>query len=329
MNISIIGDGGWGTALAILLYKKGYNIKLWGAFSDYVGYLDKARVNVKFLPGIKIPRAIFITDNLKSAVSKADLIVLAVPSQYMRGVLRKVRDVKPRPCAPFLNVAKGIEGSTLMRMSGVIRDVLGRVSIATLSGPTISHEVSIGMPAAAVAASESAAAAKEIQKIFTTNVFRVYTSLDLRGVELGGSLKNVIAIAVGVLDGIGFEANTKAGLLTRGLAEISRLGVAMGAKRDTFYGISGLGDLVTTCISKYGRNRWFGEEIGKGKRPNEILNKTQMVVEGAATTQSAYRLAKKYKVEMPITEEVYAVLYKGKSPRKAIKDLMSRPLKAE
>jgi glycerol-3-phosphate dehydrogenase (NAD(P)+) len=266
---------------------------------------------------------------LKQAVLGSDLIVVAVPSQHMRSVLKKLSSASLKPGVSFLSVSKGIENTTLMRMSEVIEDTLGNVDMAVLSGPTISHEVSRGMPTTVVVASGDERLASQIQGIFNTASFRVYTSNDVVGVELGGSLKNVIAIAGGVLDGLNLGANTKAGLVARGLVEISRLGSAMGAKRETFYGVSGLGDLVTTCISTYGRNRWFGEEIGKGKKPNEILKKTEMVVEGFATAKSAYELAKKYRVDMPITEEIYKVLYKNKPPKKAIADLMSRPLKAE
>jgi len=216
-----------------------------------------------------------------------------------------------------------------MRISEVVHQVLGPVHLAVLSGPTISYEVVRKMPTTVIAASHNKRIAKLIQKTFFTDRFRVYTSDDVAGVELGGSLKNIIAIAAGMIDGMGFEANTKAGLLARGLSEITRLGTKIGAKKQTFYGVSGLGDLVTTCISKYGRNRWFGEEIGKGKKPKEVLEKTEMVIEGAATTKSAFQLSKKYKVEMPITEQVFAVLYRGKSPKKAIHDLMTRAPKAE
>lgn len=329
MKISIIGDGGWGTTLALLLNKKRYNVTIWGVFADYITYLSKTRVNIKFLPGVKIPKDIGITADLEEALDATDLILLAVPSQHMRSVVQKLKKTNPRLKAPFLSAAKGIEAVTLRRMSEVIREVYGKTDTAVLSGPTISHEVSRGFPTAVVVASRNSALAKRIQKIFISETFRIYTSGDVVGVELGGALKNVIAIAAGVLDGFGFEANTKAGLLTRGLAEISRLGVAMGARRDTFYGTSGLGDLVTTCISKYGRNRWFGEEIGKGRKPKYILSRTEMVVEGVATTKAAYQLSKKYKVEMPIVEQVYNVLYKGKSPKKAITDLMTRSPKAE
>ncbi len=329
MNITIIGDGGWGTTLAILLYKKGYNIILWGAFPDYVKVVDRKRVNSKFLPGVNIPKEISITSDLDKALPGADLVVLAVPSQYMRSVAKKIYQTGQSFDAPFLSAAKGIEAKTLMRMSEVVKDVLGKREIAVLSGPTISYEVVRGLPTAVVAASRDSNLAERLQKIFTTGAFRVYTSDDVIGVELGGALKNVVAIAAGALDGLGLKANTKAGLLTRGLAEISRLGAAMGARRETFYGISGLGDLVTTCISEHGRNRWFGEQLGRGKTPREILKKTEMVVEGVVTAKSAYELAKKYNVEMPITEQVYQVLYKGKPPKKAIADLMNRSLKAE
>ena len=329
MKIAVIGDGGWGTTLAVLLDKRGFKVSLWGAFKDYVKKLDTKRVNTKFLPGIKIPKTIFITSDLKTAVCGADLILFAVPSQYMRSVLKQLIkiDLSPKTC--FLSAAKGIESATLMRMSEVIVDVLGDVNIAVLSGPTISHEVSRNMPTTVVVASKDEALAKHIQHIFMTNDFRVYTSTDVIGVELGGSLKNVIAIAAGILDGLKLGANTKAALLTRGLVEISRLGISAGAKKETFYGISGLGDLVTTCISKYGRNRWFGEQIGKGKKPKNILSNTEMVVEGVITAKTAYELTKKYRVEMPIAEQVYEVIYKGKPPRKAMQDLMARSPKAE
>ena len=329
MHISIIGDGGWGTTLALLLYKKGYNITLWGIFPQYINYLKRKRENVKFLPGIKIPKAITLTSDISEAVSGAQLIVLAAPSQHIRSVIKKIKRAGFLKSTVFLSASKGIENKTLMRMSEVIHEVLGPVHLGVISGPTISFEVARRMPTTVVTASHNKRTAKLIQDTFITDRFRVYASNDVAGVELGGSLKNIIAIAAGMIDGMGFEANTKAGLLARGLAEITRLGVKMGAKSQTFYGISGLGDLVTTCISKYGRNRWFGEEIGKGKNPKEILKKTEMVVEGVATAKSAFELSKKYKVEMPITEQVYLVLHRGKNPKQAIHDLMTRTPKVE
>ncbi|PIU42333.1 MAG: glycerol-3-phosphate dehydrogenase [Candidatus Omnitrophica bacterium CG07_land_8_20_14_0_80_42_15] len=328
MKTAILGDGGWGTTLSILLHRKKHDVALWGAFPDYVEFLKKKRENQKFLPGIKIPKGLKITDSLKEAVEGAEVVILAIPSQYMRGILEKLKPLNVKD-AVFVNVAKGIENGTLKRMSEVIVDVLGEVKFATLSGPSIAREVAIGIPTTVVISSYDMALAKEMQEFFRTETLRVYTTNDLIGVELGGSLKNIIAIVAGINDGLGFGANSKASILTRGLVEITRLGVAMGAKKETFSGLSGIGDLVTTCISPYGRNRWFGEEIGKGKKLSEIQKETEMVVEGVATAKSAYELAKKYKVDMPITEQVYNILYHNKNPKEAVVELMSRQQKAE
>ncbi|MDD5465265.1 MAG: NAD(P)-dependent glycerol-3-phosphate dehydrogenase [Candidatus Omnitrophica bacterium] len=328
LRIGILGDGGWGTTLAILLSNKGYPVTLWGAFENYAKEMAKSRLNPKFLPGIKIPQQISITGDIKSAVSDKEIIVLAIPSQYTRSVLKKAK-----PCfskkSIFLSVTKGIEISSLKRISEVIHAELGPVRLAVLSGPTIAQEVAKGIPTTAVAASGSKKIRKTIQSVFNTERFRVYTNPDLVGVELGGSLKNVIAIACGVSDGLGFGTNTKAAILTRGLAEISRLGEAMGAKLKTFSGISGLGDMVTTCISQQSRNRMVGELIGRGKTLKEIHRHMQMVAEGVPTAKSAYALSIKYKIDMPITREVYRLLYMHKSPRKAVKDLMTRKSKEE
>jgi glycerol-3-phosphate dehydrogenase (NAD(P)+) len=327
-NTAVIGDGGWGTTLAILLSKKGFDTSLWGVFPEYIELMKGSRENTKFLPGVKIPQNVKITHKLDEAIGKKDLVILAVPSQHMRGVVTMLKgeDLSGKI---FVSAAKGIENTSLKRMSEIIYECLGRVKLAELSGPTIALEVANGAPTTAVVASEDSALAGEMQEVFATERFRIYTTSDVIGVELGGSVKNVIAIAAGALDGLGFGANAKAALLTRGLVEISRLGVAMGAKRDTFYGLSGLGDLTTTCISQYSRNRWLGEEIGKGKQLKDILKKTEMVVEGVATARSTYELARRHKVEMPITEEVYMVLYENKNPKSAIRDLMTRLPKAE
>lgn len=329
LNIGILGDGGWGTTLAILLYRKGFRTTLWGAFKDYVSYLDKKRINTKFLPDIKIPREIEITHNLKDAICNKRLIILAVPSQYMRKVLRKLKQFNYSKDTIYLGVAKGIEMNSLKRMSEVIQDELGNIKLAVLSGPTIARELAVGIPTAAVIASRDKNLRKYLQDIFITERFRIYTNDDVIGVELGGSLKNIIAIACGISDGLGFGTNTKAALLCRGLVEISRLGQVMGAKISTFSGISGLGDLVTTCISPYSRNRFVGEQIGKGKSLRQITTRMQMVAEGIPTTKSAYELSLRHKVDMPITKEVYSVLYKNKSPLKAVKDLMGREKKEE
>lgn len=327
-KVAVIGDGGWGTTLAISLHNRSYKVCLWGPFPDYLELLDRRRENPKFLPGVKIPRGISFFADIRLAVQEASLIVLAVPSHFLRGVLAGIKG-EDFSRSIILSAAKGIENETLMRMSEVIRDVLGKSNIAVLSGPTISYEVARGIPTTCVASSENLRLAEEIQDVFRGERFRVYTSTDIVGVELGGALKNVIAIACGISDGLGFGANTKAAILTRGLVEISRLGQAQGARPETFAGLSGLGDLVTTCISTHGRNRWVGEQIGKGRKLKEILAKMEMVVEGVRTTKSAFMLAEKYNIEMPITAQIYTVLYKDKDPKVAVKELMSRQKKAE
>ena len=329
LNVAVLGDGGWGTTLAILLCKKGFQVTIWGAFPDYVSYMDKKRQNTKFLPGIKIPQGIQITGSLTEAIRNKELIILAIPSQYLRRILRKIKRLEYPRRALYLSVSKGIEMKTLKRMSQVIHEELGDIKLAVLSGPTIAHEVAIGLPTTAVIASGDIQARRYLQNVFMNERFRVYTNDDVIGVELGGSLKNIIAIACGISDGLGFGTNTKAALLSRGLVEISRLGHAMGAKVNTFSGISGLGDLVTTCISPYSRNRFVGEQIGKGRSLKQIESHMQMIAEGVPTTRSAYVLGLKYKVQMPITKEVFAVLYKNKSPLKAVKDLMTRRSKEE
>ncbi|MFA5142908.1 MAG: NAD(P)H-dependent glycerol-3-phosphate dehydrogenase [Candidatus Omnitrophota bacterium] len=327
-EICIIGDGGWGTTLAVLLSKKGFNVTVWGAFPDYVEVLKERRENVKFLPGVVLPKNITFTASMAAALAGKEIVVLAVPSQFARGVFTILK-MEKLAGKRFVSVTKGIENKTLKRVSEVAYDVLGKQTLAVLSGPTIALEVANGAPTTVVAASKSAKFAKEAQTLFMTERFRVYTCNDVTGVELGGSLKNVIAIAAGASDAMGFGANAKAALLTRGLVEIVRLGAAMGARKETFYGLSGLGDLATTCMSPYSRNRWLGEEIGKGKKLKDILGETDMVVEGVATARSAHDLAGKYKVEMPITEEIYKVLYENKNPKTAVRDLMIRSPKPE
>lgn len=327
-KITVIGDGGWGTTLAMILNQKGNSVTVWGVFPDYIETMKSKRENIKFLPGVKIPEAIALTSELAPAVRDSEILVLAAPSQHMREVAGRMKGFK-LDGKLFVSVSKGIENHSLMRMSQVIRDVLGKVKIGVLSGPTISYEVARGLPTTVVAASEEENIAQEIQDLFMTENFRIYTNTDLVGVELGGSLKNVIAIAAGISDGMGFGVNTKSGLLVRGIVEIARLGAAMGAKQETFYGISGLGDLVTTCVSTHGRNRWFGEEVGKGKKPEAVLKSTEMVVEGVGTAESCNELRKKHNIEMPIAEEIYAIIYQGKDPKTAVRDLMTRKKKSE
>jgi glycerol-3-phosphate dehydrogenase (NAD(P)+) len=328
-KITVLGDGGWGSTLAVLLSRKGFKVTLWGAFKDYVNYLNKKRINSRFLPGVKLPREIEITADLKKALKNKELIIFAVPSQHMRSVLKNIKKVGYPRSAVYVSVTKGIEVPTLKRMSEVIHEELGHIKLGVLSGPTIAHEVAFGIPTTAVASAHDEGVRKYLQNIFMTDKFRVYVNSDVTGVELGGSLKNVIAIACGISDGLGFGTNTKAGILSRGLAEMARLGHAMGAKVSTFSGISGLGDLVTTCISSYSRNRFVGEQIGKGKTLSQVSRSMQMVAEGVPTAKCAYRLGLRYKVDMPIAGEVYAVLYNNKVPLKAVKDLMTRQKKEE
>ncbi|MCM8791665.1 MAG: NAD(P)-dependent glycerol-3-phosphate dehydrogenase [Candidatus Omnitrophica bacterium] len=328
MNIAVLGDGGWGTTLAILLNNKGYNLTLWSAFADYALYLDKKRENKKFLPGIRIPENIKITSNLEEALLGKEIVIFAIPSIYLRSVLKEIKKYKITKSI-FVSATKGIERKTLMRMSEVIKDELKNIKLSVLSGPTIAQEVARGVPTTAVIASFDKKMNSFLQEVFITERFRVYTNVDLIGVELGGSLKNVIAIACGIADGLGFGTNTKAAILTRGLVEITRLGVAMGANSKTFSGISGLGDMATTCMSCFSRNRYVGEEIGKGRCLKDILKKMAMVAEGVFTAESAYKLSLKYKIDMPITREVYFVLYKDKPPHVAVRDLMSRERKDE
>jgi len=324
-TIAVLGDGGWGTTIALLLSSKGYDVTLWGAFPDYIALLKKERVNSKFLPGIKIPAGIHLTSEVNDIPADA-MAVIAVPSKYLRETMAKFKD---KISGSVVSLTKGIEMETLKMPSEIIKSVLGVEDIAVLSGPSISFEVARGLPTTVVAASASKVLAGEVQRTFTVPHFRVYSSLDLIGVELGGALKNIIAIAAGISDGMGFGANTKAALLTRGLVEIIRLGVKMGARKETFFGLSGIGDLATTCMSPHSRNRSLGEEIGKGKKLKEVLNNTEMIVEGITTAKSAYALSRKVGVEMPIAEKIYKVLYEDKEPREAVKELMTRAPKPE
>ncbi|MDD5044118.1 MAG: NAD(P)-dependent glycerol-3-phosphate dehydrogenase [Candidatus Omnitrophica bacterium] len=328
-KIAILGDGGWGTTLAIHLDRKGYSVSLWGAFPDYVAYLNKKRVNTKFLSGIKIPKGIFITSDLEEVITPAEILVVAIPSQFLRKTIGLLKNMDLSEKI-IVSVTKGIENPTFLRMSEVIHQVLGHNRhVAVLSGPTIAQEVAHGIPTTAVIASHDDNLNSYLQDIFMTERLRIYTNNDVIGVELGGSLKNIIAISCGISDGLGFGTNAKAAILTRGLVEITRLGITLGARKETFSGLTGLGDLATTCISNYSRNRFVGEQIGKGKSMKEIISHMQMVAEGVATTKAAYGLSKKCKVEMPITREVYNVIYKNKDPLQAVKDLMTRAKKKE
>ena len=329
LKITVLGDGGWGTALAALLKNKGFDVSLWGAFKDNIEALARHGENKKFLPGIEIPKGIRFTCDVGVACEDADIIVLAIPSRFLKDVLMKNRGMLKESNAGFVSVVKGLEGQSLKRMSEVVREALGEKDMAVLSGPSIAPEVARGVPTTVVVASEDESFARKVRDIFRTERFRVYTNDDVRGVELGGALKNIIAIAAGISDGLGFGTNTKAAILTRGLLEMTRLGVAMGAKEETFKGLSGLGDLITTCVSSEGRNRGFGEAIGKGKRPEEILTASVMEIEGAWTSKAALDLGKLHKIELPITRQVYSVIFEQKPALKAVNELMLREPKSE
>jgi len=326
-HVVVLGDGGWGTTLAILLRRKGLGVTLWSAFPAYAKRVDRTRRNPYFLKGIVLPRGIKVTSD-PQVLRSADAIVVGVPSEYLRGVLKQTKRFFS-PACPVVSVVKGIEFRTLMRMSQVIRDVWGPRRLAVLSGPTIAMEVARGIPSAAVAASTDPALRRVVQDLFMARTFRVYTNPDVVGVELGGSLKNIIAIACGIADGLGFGSNTKAAIVSRGLAEMRRFGKALGARSDTFSGIAGLGDLVTTCFSGLSRNHNVGEAIGKGRRLASITGSMRMVAEGVPTTRSVRRLSRRLGIEMPITDQIYQVLFRDKSPRRAVEQLMTRKRKSE
>ena len=344
-KISIIGDGGMATVLAMLLSEKfeippKAKVRMWGYDRQQVAQIAKNRENKKFLPGYKLPKALTFELDDRRIMAGVDLIVSAVPCQFMRSVWNRLKSYVPED-VPIVSVAKGIENGTLMRPTQILADVLDKKRVtshepratryAVLSGPTIADEIARKLPATACAASADESLARDIQNIFSDGVpwLRVYTNTDVVGVELAGAMKNIIAIAAGIIDGIKVGNNAKAALLTRGLAEITRLGIAMGAKPQTFAGLTGLGDLVTTCISPKGRNRSFGERIGRGQTLEQAQGATESVIEGIATCKSVVALAAKYGVEMPITQAVYEVLFESKPVQAAIADLMSRRLKAE
>jgi len=335
-NISIIGDGAMATVLGMLLCEKGdssaslgMTVRMWGYDSEQLGQIETARENKKFLPGYKLPENLAFESDDGQIMAGADLIISAVPCQFMRSVWGRLKNHFPKETA-VLSVTKGIENGTLLRPSQILAEIVGGdIKCIVLSGPTISDELARRLPATAAVACSDEQLAQKAQYTFSTNWLRVYTNTDIVGVELAGAMKNVIAIAAGIIDGMGAGDNAKAALLSRGLAEITRLGTSCGAKPKTFAGVTGLGDLVTTCISPTGRNRSFGERIGKGQTVEQAREATESVIEGFATCKSAIELAAKHKVEMPIAQAVYEVLFEGKSVQAAIADLMQRELKAE
>ena len=327
-NLGVVGAGSWGTALALVLEKNGHQVTLWSSREEKAEELRKLRENVDKLPGVKLPETLEITSDIEAAVKDKELVVLGVPSLYIRSTAAKM--------APYVhegqiivNVSKGIEESTLSTMTEVILEEIPGGDVAVLSGPSHAEEVSRSIPPTVVAGAKTRKTAEKIQSIFMNETFRVYTSPDMLGIEIGGALKNVIALAAGITDGLGFGDNTKAALITRGIAEMSRLGVAMGGYQETFSGLAGMGDLIVTCASRHSRNRKAGYLIGQGYSMKEAMDEVKMVVEGVYSAKAALKLAEKYYVRLPIIEQVNAVLFDGKEAKEAVRELMVRDGKTE
>ncbi len=328
-RITILGGGAMATACSVLLAEQaGQEISIWTRNADYAKEMTSTRENKRLLPGVKIPQSVTITADIEEAVKGADFLVASIPTKYLRQSLEGLAHALNKD-RPVISVIKGLENETLMRPSEIIADVLGQRAVVTLGGPSHAEEIARRLPASVVAASGDIALAKQVQALFSTDRFRVYTNSDIVGVELAGALKNVIAIAAGICDGQGYGDNAKSALLTRGLVEITRFGVALGAEASTFTGLAGIGDLITTCISPFGRNRMVGERLGKGETLQQIIDSMDSVAEGVTTTQSVHDLAENKGIEMPITSEIYQVLMHGKSPEEATNSLMLRPPKSE
>ncbi len=323
-DFAIIGAGAWGTALGLVLAQNSaHRVHLWSARPEFAIQLHAKRENVRLLPGVPIPPSVHLTTDIKEACVHADLLIVAVPTLHLRGTLQRISASVPKG-KPVLSLVKGIENNTFCRPSEIMVEILGARPAAVLSGPSHAEEVARGLPTTLVAASEDLGLARWIQQHFSTDRFRVYTNLDLVGVELAGALKNIIGIAAGICDGLGFGDNTKAALLTRGLAEMARFGVALGGETQTFWGLAGMGDLITTCFSRHGRNRAVGQRLAQGEKGAAIMASMDMVAEGINTTRSVHERAAKMMISMPITQEVFRVLFEDKDPRAAVNDLMLR-----
>lgn len=325
--ISIIGAGSWGTTLAALLAEKGYDTIIWAKEKEVAEQINKEKENRVYLPGFSLPENLRATDNLYDAIANSRYIINVVPTQYIRSIFSRMHSFINGE-AILVSASKGIELSTYKTPSMILREIFGK-QISVLSGPSFAKEVMAKMPTAVTLATDDKKTGLMLQEIFNTNYFRVYTHDDIIGVEVGAALKNVIAIAAGISDGLGLGYNSRAALITRGISEISKLGTKMNAKEITFFGLSGIGDLILTCTSNLSRNYTVGFKLGKGKTLSEIVGETNSVAEGVTTTQAAYELAVKFGVEMPITEQVFLTLYNDKSPKDALNDLMSRSLKTE
>ena len=328
-KVAILGSGAMATACSILLADHaGQRVTIWSRDPEHARAMSETRENQRLLPGVRIPDVVEITADIERAVQDSDLLVAAIPTKYLRDMLAKAAPVLDRN-RPVVSVVKGLENETFMRPSEIIADVLGQRAVVALCGPSHAEEISRRLPASVVAASGDVTLARQVQEMFSTDRFRIYTNPDIIGVELAGALKNVIAIAAGICDGQGFGDNAKAALLTRGLVEITRFGVALGAEAATFAGLAGMGDLITTCISPYGRNRRVGERLGKGETLSQILAGMDAVAEGVTTAESVHKLAEQKGIEMPITAEVYQVLFENKPPVEATDSLMLRPPRRE
>jgi glycerol-3-phosphate dehydrogenase (NAD(P)+) len=328
-HFAILGAGAWGTALALVLAQKPeHRVTLWGARQETAAALLQQRENRRLLPGVPIADSIKVTASIDQATAAADLLITAIPTVYLRPTLHRIAATVPQGTS-VLSLTKGLECETFRRPSEIIQEELGARTVAVLSGPSHAEEVARGLPTTVVAACEDMALARQVQAALATERFRVYTNRDVRGVELGGALKNIIGIAAGISDGLGLGDNAKSALMTRGQAEMARFGVALGAEAETFWGLAGMGDLITTCISPHGRNRQVGMRLARGERLAEIVNNMPMVAEGINTARSVHDLARRMAIAMPITDEVYRVLYEDKDPRAAVDDLMGREPKSE
>ncbi len=326
--VGVMGAGSWGTALARLLSKNGHEVTVWSIDKNEIEMLSREREHKTKLPGVKLPEEIIFTDDIKSTVTGKDMIVMAVPSAVTRSTAAKMCPMI-KEGQLIVDVAKGIEESTLKTLSAQIEEEIPQAEVAVLSGPSHAEEVGRELPTTVVAGAKKKETAEYVQSIFMNEVFRVYTSPDVLGIELGGALKNVVALAAGMADGLGYGDNTKAALITRGIAEISRLGVKMGGKIETFSGLTGIGDLIVTCASVHSRNRKAGYLIGQGKTMQEAMDEVKMVVEGVYSAKAAKALAEKYDVSMPIVEEVNAILFEGKTAKEAVNGLMLRDSRTE
>lgn len=327
-KVSVIGAGSWGTALASLLHKNGHEVTVWSILADEIKMLKENHEHLDKLPGVKLPEDMIFTTDLKEAVEEKEVLVLAVPSPFTRSTSAKMREFVAQGQI-IVNVAKGVEESTLMTLSEIIEEEVPQAEVAVLSGPSHAEEVGRGIPTAIVVGAKKRNTAEMLQSMFMNDVFRVYTSSDVLGIELGGALKNVVALAAGIADGLGYGDNSKAALITRGITEIARLGMAMGAKFETFCGLTGIGDLIVTCASMHSRNRRAGILIGQGKTMDEAMAEVKMVVEGVYSAKAAMGLAKKYDIQLPVIEQVNKVLFENKPADEAVKDLMLRDAKIE